>query len=128
MQTQLQRGRYIHVCINETHSSKSTRFNPYFGWIVLLMIISAKVGIKSCRFARECVSFMHTWMYLPRWSCVYMISEIASLLLVSLLFISIPTPFLNLNFYLFLVNIGISRISKAFPIYVLIFPLIGSWC
>ena len=34
--------------------SKSTRFNPYFG---------SKVGIKSCRFAIECVSFVHAWMY-----------------------------------------------------------------
>ena len=60
MQTQLQLGRYIHVCINETHSLANlrTRFNPYFGWIVQLMITPAKVGIKSCRFGRECVSFM----------------------------------------------------------------------
>ena len=65
MQTQPHLGKYIHVCINETHSNKSTRFNPYFGWIVLLMIIPAKVGIKSCRFARERVSFMYTWMYVP---------------------------------------------------------------
>ena len=39
------------------------------------MIIPAKVGIEPCRFARECVSFMHTWMYLPSWSCVYMIEH-----------------------------------------------------
>ena len=24
----------------------------------------AKVGIKSCRFATECVSFVHVWMHL----------------------------------------------------------------
>ena len=59
------------------------------------MIIPAKVGIKSCRFAN---SFMHTWTYLPSWSCVCMISQITSLLLVSLLFIAIPTPFLNFKF------------------------------
>ena len=99
------------------------------GWIVLLMIIPAKVGIKSCRFARECVSFMHTYMDVPTLLELCLHDQLdASLLLVSLLFISIPTPFLNLNFYLFLVNIGIGRISKAFPIYVLIFPLIKSWC
>ena len=63
MQTQLQLGRHIHVGINETHSSKSTRFNPYFGWIVLLMIIIAKVGIKSCRFARVC--FIYAYMDVP---------------------------------------------------------------
>ena len=65
MQTQLQLGKYIHVCINETHSSKSARFNPYFGWIVLLIIIPTKVGIKSGIFARECVSFMHAYMDVP---------------------------------------------------------------
>ena len=76
MQTQLQLGRYIHVGINETHSLANLQdlIPTLAGWIVLLMIISAKVGIKSCRFGRECVSFMPTWMYLPNWSCVCMIS------------------------------------------------------
>ena len=31
IKTQFQLDRYIHACTNETHSSKSTRFNPYFG-------------------------------------------------------------------------------------------------
>ena len=44
-----------------TFSSTSTRFNPYFGWIPLLIyiIMPAKVRIKSCRCVRECVSFVH---------------------------------------------------------------------
>ena len=29
---------------------------------MLPIIIAAKVGIKSCRFATECVSFVHVWM------------------------------------------------------------------
>ena len=60
MQTQLQLGRYIHACLNETHSSKSTRFNPYFGRYNYKQHNPAKVGIKSCRFAGECVSFKVT--------------------------------------------------------------------
>ena len=31
---------------------------------VLLIIIAAKVGIKSYRFATECVSFVHVWIKL----------------------------------------------------------------
>ena len=31
---------------------------------VLPIIIAAKVGIKSCRFATEWVSFVHVWMQL----------------------------------------------------------------
>ena len=26
--------------------------------------MTAKVGIKSCRFTGECVSFVHAWMYI----------------------------------------------------------------
>ena len=44
MRTQFQLGS-LHPCTNETHSKE--RFNPYFGWFVLLIIIPAKVGIKS---------------------------------------------------------------------------------
>ena len=80
----------------------------------------AKVGIKSCRFATECVSFVHVWMQLAnqlelclheqtqivasaacRVSSQEFHSWIASLPLVSLLFIVIPTPFLN--FYLYFI-------------------------
>ena len=43
------------------------------GWIVLLIIVPAKVGIKSCRFARESVLCLHAWMYQPSWNCVCMI-------------------------------------------------------
>ena len=31
---------------------------------MLPIIIAAKVGIKSCRFAIECVSFVRAWMLL----------------------------------------------------------------
>ena len=74
----------------------------------------AKVGIKSCRFATECVSFVHVWMQLANQLelCLHEQTQIvasaacsvgsqefhswiASLPLVSLLFIVIPTPFLN---------------------------------
>ena len=43
----------MHKC--NTFSSTSTKFNPYFG----KQHYDAKVGIKSCRGARECVSFVH---------------------------------------------------------------------
>ena len=72
----------------------------------------AKVRIKSCRFAMECVLFMHAWMQLANQLelCLHEQTQIvasaacrvgsqefhswiASLPLVSLLFIMIPTPF-----------------------------------
>ena len=74
------------------------------------IIIATKVGIKSCRFATECVSFVHVWMQLANQLelCLHKQAQIvasaasqefhswiASLRLVSLLFIVIPTPFLN---------------------------------
>ena len=90
---------------------------------VLPIIIAAKVGIKSCRFATEYFSFVHVWMQLANQLelCLHEQTQIvasaacrvgsqefhswiASLPLVSLLFIVIPTPFLNfLKFYLYLV-------------------------
>ena len=52
-------GTSMHAQI-DTLSTKSAKFNPYVGgWFVLLIIMPAKVGIKSCRFARDCVSFVH---------------------------------------------------------------------
>ena len=48
MQAQYELGSYIHAYTNKTRSLanlQSTRFNPYFGWFVLLIIMSAKVGI-----------------------------------------------------------------------------------
>ena len=41
------------------------RVNPYFGRYNYKQHKPAKVGIKSCRFARECASFIHAWVYLP---------------------------------------------------------------
>ena len=57
----------------------------------------AKVGIKSCRFARKYVLFVYAWIYVPTQLelCLYDQLDIASLLLVSLLFTATPTPFLN---------------------------------
>ena len=88
---------------------------------VLPIIIAAKVGIKSCRFATECVSFVHVWMQLANQLelCLHEQTQIvasaacrvgsqefhswiASLPLVSLLFIVIPAPFLNFYSYLVL--------------------------
>ena len=78
------------------------------------IIIAAKVGIQSCRFATECVLFVHVWMQPAnqlelclheqtqiaasaacRVGCQEFHSWITSLPLVSLLFIVIPIPFLN---------------------------------
>ena len=63
MQTKFQLGNYTHTCTNdnETHSvANILRFNPYFGWFVLLYVImSAKVGIKSCRFAGIVLLYLH---------------------------------------------------------------------
>ena len=52
MQMQFELGSYMHA---QMKLANLQDFNPYFGW-------SAKVGIKSHRFARECVLFVHTWM------------------------------------------------------------------
>ena len=57
----------------------------------------AKVGIKSCRFARVC--FICACMDVPTQLelCLYdQLDTLASLLLVPYFFILIPTPFLNL--------------------------------
>ena len=56
---------YIHACTNETYSlySTSTRFNPTLANNILAKHHDAKVGIKSCRGAREYVSFVHVCMY-----------------------------------------------------------------
>ena len=51
----------MHAQMEKILFSKFTRLNPYFGWFVLPIFIPAKVGIKFCRFARECVSFVHAW-------------------------------------------------------------------
>ena len=42
-------------------SSKSTRFNPYFGSNNYRQHNLAKVRIKSCRFAKERVSFVYVY-------------------------------------------------------------------
>ena len=65
MQAQFQLSSYIPACTNETHSTANLQdiANPYFGWFALPIIIAAKVVIKCCRFARECVSFVHRCNY-----------------------------------------------------------------
>ena len=61
MQAQFQLGSYIHACTNETRSLANIQdlIPSYIGWFVLMIIIAAKVGIKSCRFAGECVLLVH---------------------------------------------------------------------
>ena len=59
----------MHAEMKHTLANLQDLRNPYFDWFV-----SAKVGIKSCSIARECVSFVHAWMYLPSWNCICMIS------------------------------------------------------
>ena len=113
MQTQLQLGRYIHVCINEARSSKSTRFNLYFSRYNSKQHNPAKVGIKSCRFAREC--FIYAYIDVPTQMelCLHDQLDSYGLLLVSILFIVIPTPFLNFKFLF---------ISSLFTFYCTIEP------
>ena len=69
-------ARYIHACTNEIHFLANLKdlVNPYFGRHNYKQHKPAKAEIKSCRFARECVSFVHAWMYLPSWNCVFIIS------------------------------------------------------
>ena len=52
---------YIHACTNETHSIANLQnLTPTLAsQFVLPIFIAAKVGIKFCRFAIECVSFVH---------------------------------------------------------------------
>ena len=54
---ELQLGSYIHTCTNETFS-----LAPLQDLIpTLASMLFAKVGIKSCRGARENVSFVHVY-------------------------------------------------------------------
>ena len=55
---------YIHACTNETHSLANLK--DVIPTLVIIrndsQHILAKVGIKSYRFAGECVPFVHAWM------------------------------------------------------------------
>ena len=51
---------YIHAYTNETHSIANIQ--DLIPTLALVVCVAAKVGIKSCRFAIECVSFVHAWM------------------------------------------------------------------
>ena len=57
---------YIHACTNETLSIANLQ--DLMSTLALIVCVAynyaAKVGIKSCRFATECVSFVCAWMYL----------------------------------------------------------------
>ena len=66
MKTKFQFGSYIQAYRNEhTYTlANLPRFTPYFGSNNYRQHRPAKVGIKSCRSARECVSFVHAWMLL----------------------------------------------------------------
>ena len=52
---------YIHACTNETFSIANLQdLNPTLAKIYNYRLHKvAKVGIKSCRYAIECVSFVH---------------------------------------------------------------------
>ena len=53
------------ACTNKAFSSTSTRFNPYFGWYKIILYMQntpAKVGIKSCRCAREYFTCAYIWL------------------------------------------------------------------
>ena len=103
----------IHTCTNETHSVANLQ--DLIPTLAAIIIGNTNLlGIKSCRFATECVSFVHVWMQLANQLelCLHEQTQIvasaacrvgsqefhswiASLPLVSLLFIVIPTSFLN---------------------------------
>ena len=55
---------HIHACTNETHSIANLQdLIPTLAAIIIGNTNKlAKVGFKSCRFAIECVSFVHAWM------------------------------------------------------------------
>ena len=57
-------ANYIHTCTNETHSVAylPDLIPTLASKCVLPKFIAAKVGIKSGRYATECVSFVHVWM------------------------------------------------------------------
>ena len=58
---------YVHTYMQIKHilmARTSTRFNPYFGSMILHLMLAPKIGVKSCRGARECVSFVHIRMYI----------------------------------------------------------------
>ena len=54
--------------VNKAHSLANLQdLIPTILWLaVLLIIVPPNIGIKSCRFVRECASFIHAWVYLPR--------------------------------------------------------------
>ena len=54
------------ACINIAFPNTSTGFNYYFGWSILhtfILYVPAKVGIKSCRCARECFIYTCIWLW-----------------------------------------------------------------
>ena len=60
---ELQLGSYIHTCTNETYSLAPLQdLIPTLANNILAKHHDAKVGIKSCRGAREYVSFVHVCM------------------------------------------------------------------
>ena len=54
---------YIHASTNEIHSMANLQdlIPTLTAKIIGNTTTRAKVGIKSCRFAIECVSFVHAW-------------------------------------------------------------------
>ena len=61
MQTQLWLGGYIHACTNETHPLANLQ-NLIPTLAAIMMYRQHKTSLKSCRCARELVSFVHAQM------------------------------------------------------------------
>ena len=109
IETWFQLGRYIHAYTNETHSSKSTRFNPYFG----------RHNYSSTNYGLNLVDLLESVFYLCMHGCIHLTGivfvwsdtmlpiewEASNFLarwlaiLVSLLFIVTPTSLLNFNLF-----------------------------
>ena len=53
----------LKACTNKAFCSKSTRFNPYFGWYKIYMQNTPlEVEIKSCKYATECFICTYIWL------------------------------------------------------------------
>ena len=64
MQIQFQLRSYIHGCISETDSPANLQdlIFTYFGGNNHRQHKLVNVGNKSCKFAKECDSFVYAWM------------------------------------------------------------------
>ena len=54
-------------CANVLHDrfrplSEEVRHAHMLAFLIISVFFAAKVGIKFCKYATECVSFVHVWM------------------------------------------------------------------